>query len=101
MRLWVLLSLILLPGSPVTGQEVPLPQQLATAQRDQDKLRVLLDRTQTDYDRCKQDLAELWVQGREVTMKYQQLLKVPGQNPAAVLTVTPPTGEGTGVAPAP
>lgn len=75
MRRWSVVGLLLLAGTTVMGQEVPVSQQLATSQRDAEKLRILLDRTQGDYDRCKQDLAELWVQGRELAIKHQQLLK--------------------------
>jgi hypothetical protein len=95
MRLWYALGLLLVGGTMVTAQEVPLSQQLTTAQRDAEKLRILLDRAQGDYDRCKQDLAELWVQGRELAIKHQQVLKEQeDRGSSAPPPQAPPAGTG-------
>jgi hypothetical protein len=92
---WYVMGLFLLAGTTVTGQEVSLSQQLATTQRDAEKLRILLERTQGDYDRCKQDLAELWVQGRELAIKHQQLLKEQeDRGSSAPSPQAPPAGTG-------
>ena len=77
LRLWHLVVLLLVVFSLLVAQEGVIGQSPPERPIEErlDMTRVLLERATQDYDRCKNDLADLWVQARKLSLDYQQVVK--------------------------